>query len=347
MLLGIAIMTAFIPGVTALASVTSWAVMWLIMPVLLLKCKIEFTIIHILGLVFLSYAALSLLWSPHGMLELMQMLALASVFVWGCTLKDLKSITTGLSIGLTISSIMAVFQYFDLDFVYSLGGKPSGLFINPNIYAEISGMLLILILINKLWWFIPVAVPGLLVSSRAVMIGLAAVSLIWIWNKSKLLAASLAACLVAVGAVLINYRTDTIYQRIYIWHDAISGFKLFGNGIGSFVYVFPNYNKHLDSQNLAENAHNDLIQLIFELGVGAIPLILIAIMLLKVDNDYKFALIFFIIVGFFGFPLHTPITVFMVALVAAQLVKFRYSSWKFSNSFRLLLSDRLATIKYS
>src|SRR5260221_6896797 len=96
MLLGIAIMTAFIPNVVGLSSNTSWSVMWLVMPILLLNCKIKITPIHILGLIFLSYCALSLLWSPHGFLELMQLLALASVFVWAITLKNLDKLIMGL-----------------------------------------------------------------------------------------------------------------------------------------------------------------------------------------------------------------------------------------------------------
>lgn len=359
MLLGVAIMTAFMPGVIGLASITSWAVMWLVMPILLLKCKIEITIIHILGIVFLSYAALSLLWSPHGMLEFMQLLALASVFVWGSSLKDLRNVTIGLSIGLGFSSVLAIFQFFGIEiFVYTYGGsKPTGLFINPNIFAEISGMLLFMILANKLWWFIPVTIPGLLVSSRAVVLGLGVSMSIMIWNKFRLLSVLIVIASLSTiyfitfpQAIADNAPVNamSIQQRLYMWQDMIAGFTPFGNGIGSFIFKFPEFNTHLDSSRIiAEYAHNDLLQLIFELGIGAIPLLIMVALLLMVKNDHKSAFLFFIIIGMFGFPLHTPVASFMLALVASQLAKCSLGNSNFVYNFRSILPNRLETIRYS
>lgn len=358
MLLGIAILTVYVPGVIGLSSITSWAVMWLVMPILLLKCKIEITIIHVLGLVFLSYASLSLLWSPHGMLELMQLFAIASVFLWAYTLNDLKDITVGLSIGLAVSSILAILQFFGLDFVYHASdAKLTGLFVNSNIYAETSGMLLLLILINKLWWYIPVTIPGLMVSSRAVILGLGASLALLMWAKSKtlsiltLISSWLLAYFItypSTVAIQSDNMTMSVFQRLYVWQDMLAGLTIFGKGIGSFVFVFPEYNKHLDSMIIAEYAHNDLLQLFFELGIGAIPLIIIvALLLLKANNEYKSALVFFIIIGFFGFPLHMPATSFMLALVAAQLVKSSMGSWDTVYNFRSILSNRMEAIRYS
>lgn len=357
MLLGIAIMTAFMPGVIGLVSITSWAVMWLVVPVLLLKCEIEINIINILGAVFLSYAALSLLWSPHGMLELMQLLALASVFVWGSTLKDLKNVTIGLSIGLAFSSVLAIFQFFGINIVYSGTIRPSGLFFNSNIFAEISGMLLLLILINKLWWYIPVAVPGLMVSSRAVILGLGVSLAMLVWAKSKIASISILisswfiAYFITFPTTIVTSaitNTASAIQRLYVWQDMLAGFTLFGNGIGSFIYKFPEYNRHVDSSvTIVEYAHNDLLQLIFELGIGAIPLMIAVALLLKVQNEYRSAFVFFIIIGIFGFPLHMPITLFMVALVAAQLAKSSLGSWIAINYFRSILFGRMDTARFT
>lgn len=358
MLLGIAIMTAYIPGVIGLASITSWAVMWLVMPILLLKCKIEITIIHILGIMFLSYVALSLLWSPHGMLEFMQLLALASVFMWGSSLKDLRNVTIGLSIGLGFSSILAIFQFFGFnDIVYYGTARPAGLFFNSNIFAEISGMMLLLILINKLWWFIPVTIPGLMVSSRAVILGLGISLVIMTWTKSKILSIGIliSSCLTAYfitfpSSVITNPVTNTasVFQRLYVWQDMLAGFTILGNGIGSFVYKFPEYNKHIDgSITLVEYAHNDLLQLIFELGIGAIPLLIMVALLLMVKNDYKSAFIFFIVIGIFGFPLHMPITAFMLALVASQLAKSSLGYSDIVNYFRSILFSRMDAARFA
>lgn len=355
-------MIAYIPGVIGLASNTSWAIMWLAMPLLLLKCKIELNTINILGLIFLSYASLSLLWSPHGMLELLQLFALASVFVWAATLKNLRRIVLGLSIGLTISAIIATLQYFEVEtFAFKSTAKSAGLFINSNIYAETSGMLLLLILIYKFWWFIPSALPGLMVSSRAVVLALGVSIAMMLWAEYKHKVASIVtfsgSCLIAIAMTLSNstiiqssegtVNLLSVTQRSNMWQDMLSGFTLFGHGIGSFIYKFPEYNAHLDtSMFLAEYAHNDLLQLIFELGIGALPLILIVVLLLKVKDAHKYPLIFFIAVSFFGFPLHMPVTIFMVAIVAAQLSKLSVVRSDFVYNSRSIISNRLAATQH-
>lgn len=360
MLFSFATITAFVPGVIGATSNTSWAIIWLVAPLLLLKCEIEITIVHILGLLFLSYAAISLLWSPHGLLELMQLLALVSVFMWGYNLKNLRNVTIGLSIGLAVSSVIAILQYFKIDLliVSAIGGKPSGLFINSNVYAEISGMILILILINRLYWYIPTTLIGLSVASRSVVLALSISLAMFVWSKSKLLSLIILISSSAIALGLstytdintvsgVNINTMSLNLRLDMWYDMLSGFKIFGNGIGSFVYLFPEYNKHLDtSVNLAEYAHNDLLQLIFELGIGVIPLVLIIMILLKVNNEYRSALLFFIIIGFFSFPLYMPVTGFMVSLVAAQLVKHGMGGRLAFNSSRSVLFNRMETARY-
>ena len=357
LLFSFAVTTAFIPGIFGAASNTAWAVMWLVAPVLLLNCKIGVTPITVLGALFLAYASISLLWSPHGLLELMQLLALASVFVWGLALKDLRNVTIGLSVGLAVSSVIAILQYFKAELLIINFTKFSGLFINSNIYAEVSGMIFILLIINKLWWYIPVTIPGLLVSSRAVVLALGVSLAMFIWHKSKIasigivLASWFIALKLSFRDALIDLssassiNTQSINIRFNIWLDMLQGFNLFGNGIGSFVYLFPYYNKHLDTTvSLAEYAHNDLMQLIFELGIGALPLVMIVGLLLKINHEYRNALVFFIIIGFFGFPLHMPVTAFIVALVAAQLAKLSLGSRVTVNSRGPILLNRMETV---
>lgn len=372
MLLGFAIMTAFVPGIVGIASNTSWAVMWLAMPLMLIDRKIEVNRFHVLGFMFLSYAGISLMWSPHGILAFMQLLALASVFVWGCTLKDLRSVTIGLSLGLGIAFIVAVLQYFQINLVMG-DGRITGLYFNPNVYAEITGMILILILTHKLWWFIPVTIPGMLISSRAVVLGLGFALAMYFWSRSKLSSVAVIVGSLALVAKLpvinsylsniatfsteanINTATDiavvvsvnSVYQRFNIWEDMLSGLTLFGNGIGSFIYVFPEYNKHIDQAKLlVEYAHNDLYQLIFELGIGVVPLVLMVFILLKADNDYKPTFVFFIIIGIFSFPLFMPVTAFMAALVASQLSKSVLGSRSSFDSSGSVLFNRMEISRY-
>jgi hypothetical protein len=342
MLLGIAIMIAFIPSVVGAVVPTAWAVMWLAMPVYLFKCKIKMTTIHWLGLLFLSYASISLIWSPHGTYDLLQWFAIASVFVWSAELKDIKPIVVGLAIGLIASDVVAILQYFDVNLVFKFTHRPAGLFINSNIFAETSGMMLILILIYKLYWFIPVTIPGLMVSSRAVILGLSAAFLVWAWKQSKILALSIS----GIGVLIVSQigLASSTSDHYWLLLDTLSGITLSGHGIGSFAYDYPLYAKHIDLLQIRYlEAHNDILQLIFELGIGAIPLFILIFKLLKVDDVRQCAYIFFIVTSAFAFPLHQPITAFIVALVAGQLVRnsldYRFASY---NS-RSVLFNRLAT----
>ncbi len=360
MLLGFAIMVAYLPNIVGAVVPTGWAAMWIIAPIYLLKCKIEITLIHILGLIFLTYASLSLIWSPHGYYALMQILALASVFVWGASLIDLKKVVIGLSVGLCISALISILNIP----VYRVTDKFAGLFVNSNIFAEVSGMLLILILIYKLWWYIPVVIPGLLVSSRAVVIGLGISLALMAWTKSKLLSviiligswltAWLMTFSVSINITSDNIANGTIFysnperiasisERISIWKDMLLGLTIFGHGVGSYQYEYPLYAKHMNVLiDRPIEAHNDILQLIFEFGIGLIPLAIIVISLLKVNDDHRFALLFFGIIGLFGFPLHVPATAFMVAVVAGYLASRSLAVRKSSNNWGLSLFKGLA-----
>ena len=334
-------MTAFSPNIVGAVVPTSWSIMLLASPILL-KDKIELTEIHIIGLIFLIYASLSWLWYPHGTLDLLRLFALASVFIWGYTLKNLKNVVIGLSVGLSVSAIIAIFQYFGYSVVFQATPKPSGLFVNQNVFSEITGMILLLLVIYKMWWFLPTTVPGLLVSSRATVIGLGFTFVIWVWSKSKSFAILIILMALLAFILITDFEHfDSVYERFDIWQDTISGFTLFGHGVGSFIYDYPTYAIHHDIMTTRPfEAHNDILQLIFEFGIGAIPLILMVGILLKTNDIHKYPLIFFVIVGQLGFPLHMPVTAFMAAIVAGYLAKYSMGYSHIIDSFRSILPRR-------
>lgn len=335
-------MTAFVPNIVGAVVPTNWAVMWIIAPVLLFKTKIELTLIHVLGSIFLLYASLSWMWSPHGTLDLLRLFGLASVFVWATTLKDLKNIVFGLSCGLCVVALIAISQYFGFDIVFKATDKPAGLFVNSNVYSEITGMLFLLILIYKLWWFLPATIPGLLVSSRATIIGLGLTFLIWLWAKSRSLAIFISILTTLAFVLTTNFEDfKSVYERFDIWKDTISGFTLLGHGVGSFVYDYPIYEHYHDMMTTRPfEAHNDLLQLIFEFGIGIIPLILMISLLLKTNDNHKYPLIFFIIISQLGFPFHMPVTAFMATILAAYLVNHSLDYSYISDNIRSILFTR-------
>lgn len=339
-------MTAAIPGHISFAVPASWSVMLLGAPLLLINRSVQFTLIHLLGLLFVIYAAFSLVWAPNGYWGFVQIIAIAGVFALAST-EDfkIKPVLKGLTLGLIASDFIAFLQLFEFKGVLSVGF--SGLFVNPNIFAEVSALILVLLLINKMWLYSIVTLPGLFVSSRAVMLGLAGALIVWIWRKSKIAVGVIGVLSLALLWYMTTYRyMRSVNQRLGIWQDMMAGFNLFGNGIGSFEYLFPIYNVHLDAAvNRTYQAHNEFLQTIFELGfIGAA--LLSAIIILSWNSKYAPWLVCFLIISCFGFPLHIAATAFMFAIVMGHISVNRNYIWNKRSDIRSTLSLWISKQRY-
>lgn len=336
-------MTAYVPGYIGAAVPTGWAVMWLLVPLLLLynnREPITFTIVHMFGLLFLMYAAFSLVWAPHGEFALMKLLALGAVFALGSIQKNLKHIAIALAAGLAVSDIVAAMQYFGVSTVVSATSLPSGLFVNQNIFAEVSLLVMTMLVANKLWYFIPVSLPGLAIGSRAVTLALFTSVLIWVWHKSKLVSAGLMILSVAAGAYMLSYRGETVTQRLIIWQNTISGITLSGHGAGSFEYVYPKYDHVLDmNAQRPDQAHNEYLQYAFEFGLGSLPLF---IFLILIGMKFDATITSFIVISVFAFPSQSPWQAFIFALVAGHLSRSYGSIWNYGANWRSTVLHRVS-----
>jgi len=327
-LLGFLLMTAYIPIIIGAAIPTGWVVLWMAVPLMIWKPEIP-VLFNGWGMAFLVYAAMSWMWAPHGTLMLMKLLALGCVVVWASQQTSYRLLLIGLAAGLAVSDLIALVGGFH---VYAFTGRAAGLFVNSNVFAETAGMLLVLLLLERLWWLVPVTVPGLMESSRSVMIGLVVASAVWGWPRIRTVA--LRNRWPAIGTIIGLFTIagfwlnsllqrdggSSLAQRWAMWQDTLSGLVPWGHGIGSFQFLYPLYANHIDT--LIErpvNAHNDLFQLTFELGIGVIPLLVVVYKLSRVNDDYRCALVFFLVIGSFGFPLFMPVSAFMAAIVAGRL----------------------------
>ena len=182
-------MVAVVPPYIGAVIPTGWSVLWVVMPLILWRTRIEPSPVHWLGAVFLCYAAVSLAWSPNGLLGFMQLCALASVFAWAATLSNLRAIVIGLAIGLIVSDIVAMTQWMGIKSISIGGDFPAGLFVNSNVFAEVSAMVLVLLLIYRLWWWIPSTIPGIAIGSRAMILALLGTAIVWkvqiVWVFAK------------------------------------------------------------------------------------------------------------------------------------------------------------------
>jgi len=143
MLLGIIVSTIQLPGYIGAVIPTAWISLFVIVPVLLFWYKVEITLIHILGSLFLLYAGLSLIWAPNfniSFFEYCKLLVLAGVF---CISFNLLAVYKGLAIGLGISAFVGLAQWqWDWNGIFKLyPNVASGLLINPDLLCEFSAVM--------------------------------------------------------------------------------------------------------------------------------------------------------------------------------------------------------------
>lgn len=324
-LLGFLVTGLFWPGLAGAATTPRWALLSLAIP-LLLPNQIRFTTAHALLTCFVGWAWVSFLWSPlplDASLALWYLILFAGAFCIGAEQESLRKLFIGAAIGLSLSSAAAIAQVF-----YGWRGVaqyaiPGGLFINPIMLGEISALVILGLVANRLWFLIPLVAPAMILSNaRGAWLGLI-VGLV-VWTRSKTLAALLVIGILAAPVLVIhqNWRVDSITERFAIWADTYDGLTVLGKGIGSFYGQYPDVATRTDTLKARPNhAHNDVLEIAFELGVPgtAVALALLCVVLCHRGRRDHMVLVGFVVMGLFGFPLHNPATAFIAAMVAGHV----------------------------
>ncbi len=345
MWLGIIVSTIQIPGWIGAVIPTAWVALFVIVSWLLFRYKIEITLAHILGSLFLFYAGLSLLWAPNfniAFFEYCKLLVLGGVFCIGSCLQDLRSIYKGLAIGLGISATIGLAQYlFDWQGIFTLYHNIAvGLFINNDLLCEFSAVMLVVLVFSRLWFWIPVTLPGLLLNhSRAAILGLTVGLCMWAWSKSKILVI----CILVVCVIGFYFKVNAFnsaYDRLIIWIDTARNLTIFGHGIGSFDLLYPSFATMDTSIARPMDAHNDWLQLIFDLGIGV--LFIVPVFIKK-----NIVLVSVATIALFDFPLHVPVIAFIWALVAGHAACNTVSDGLFSSCFGSNLFTRFERQQYA
>jgi len=129
-----------------------------------------------------------------------------------------------------------------------------------------------------------------------------------------------------------GFKLTSIQERFDLWADTYQGFKLFGNGIGSFEITYPWDATHIDTILARPRfAHNDLLQLIFEFGIGSLFILFMIFNILKINRPERIILYAIGIISLFTFPLHVPVLAFIAALVAGNIT--RYDTTRFIRNY--------------
>ncbi len=353
-LLGFLVAVAYIPGVIGAAISTNWLLLMFVMPLLICFCKIEIKFAHVIGLLFLIYAALSLAWTQNfniGFFIWLQVVVLGLVFCFGSCLDDVRPIFKGLALGLGVSSVVGIAQWYGWTKVYSVSNSVAGLFVNQNVLCEFSAIMLLSLIVLKLWWWIPITIPGvILVHSRAALLALICGMIIWLWGKSKLAVYYLVLGSLFVGFLYyINYdfNISSIDERFALWKDTIRGFVIFGQGIGSYEILYPAFAVNVDTVLARPKyAHNDFLQYVFEFGIGTALLIPFVWSILKIKRDERIILYGIGIISLFSFPFHLPVSAFIGCLVAGYVTRFDAANERIGINSRSILSNGVEAKQY-
>src|SRR5450631_2722541 len=115
MIFGFLLAICYNPYIWTAATQPRWSYLAIALPIMIWRHESSapnhFTLTHILGLTFLIWATLSLLWTPNlpdAFNELIQLVIVAEAFVFGARLNTLRPIFMGLAAGLAISSLIII-----------------------------------------------------------------------------------------------------------------------------------------------------------------------------------------------------------------------------------------------
>lgn len=306
--LGLALAVCFVPGYTGATIPTQWVLLSAILPLSLWRSAPPSICLWLWG-IFLTYAALSTLWSTNiytSVLGLWYAAIWALSFWLGTSLPSLAQLWKGLAIGLSISSLVAVAQAFGYHPVEAHEGYP-GLLYNTTAQGASIALILIALASHRLWWYMPPLAVGLVLSqSRGAALILAATAL----TRIHWLAAIAALILGALAYSFWLNPADS--QRLQIWGYALRGLTFFGWGPDSFNDVYFLWRGALTH---AEFVHNDYLQLAFEYGLGALAIFAIFGLALTIPSTEWPILFSVAVLATFFFPLYHPLTAF-IAFVA-------------------------------
>lgn len=349
-LFGFILSVVYVPGWVGASISTGWLFLLIVMSVAIWFFKIPITNSHIYGFLFLIYASISLAWTQNfnlAFFELLKLIVLGLIFCFGSYVKDIKFVIKGLCLGLLISDFVAFQQYFfDNHTIYSTGNGAAGLFVNVNMFCEISAILLVALIVLKLYWWIPVTLPALfLIHSRSAILALIVCSILWVWSKSKIAAASIIPVIVIIIYEYVLYGHfdfSSIRERTNVWLDTINGLTFFGNGVGSYEIMYPLYATHIDTMIARPKyAHNDLLQIVFEFGIGSIFCLIFLWNVFKINCKERYILYVVAIISLFSFPTHIPVSAFIFCLVAGFVTRYNVPNGNIRNYRRSILSDRI------
>lgn len=248
------------------------------------------------GAAFLAYAGASLLWSSDP--------------TWGAVYLGCLLVGLGLAfvdpralwiICICLMITFVPFLWIEWPYAYF----PFG---NPNIFGAACALAIAGAFAYDFlsWLTVPALGVGIATcQSRGAIFAAGVAVLLGAWRESRIFGAI---CAVAAIGAIFFIRPDhgsSLYQRLGVWQDTSNHLWIFGHGLGAFFNDYGDFPIHTQATLIrANHVYNDILEILFTFGLGAIPLWFFLIGALE-EADFRTWLIFltFTALGLTYFPL--------------------------------------------
>ncbi len=331
-LIGFALMTAYWPGLAGLKTMPTWIVGGCIVAAFFFVDRVRLTPAHIAGLTLIGLLLLTMAWAPSldGIDAALCLVIIAVAFGFGSTLDDVRPLVIGAAFGLAVSSVVICAETVHWITLENFDG-PAALFYNRNRLAEVTALVVVALAALRLWWFIPMLLPALLLPEARGALIAAIVPLLILayrrerWNALLRALIMMVAFAALLGFVLHRGLDTSANERIALWRDTIAALNWQGHGLGSFWDTFPAYAQHFvfaQTHSRPEHPHNEFLNLAYEGGAVAVVLALVFVYTLWRAAAFPMALVLLAlgIVSMVAMPFHDPATVLFGAVVAGYCV---------------------------
>lgn len=357
-LFGFALMVAYWPGVSGVATTPRWDVGAMLALAMFFAPRVQMRAVHWLGLALLAWLITSLIWSLgrlDGIDWTSKFILVAIAFALGSTLDSIKPLVVGCGCGMMICGGFTVAQYLGWIELESYG-PVSGLFFNSDRLAAISAEVAAAAVALRAWWLIPGLAPCLILpQSRGALLAVVASLVVFAWQNAGRWSRSLAIVFcgiaflfVSVAAFILAYRGYDvgITERISLYRDTIAGLTFWGHGLGSFWESFPRYAQHFDlTKSRPDHPHSEWLWIAYEGGVVGFCLLcaFAGVLWRTAVEPIRIVLVALFVESLFAMPFHDPATVLFGALCAGYLARWRDPVFDLADKRRVSLRTRLAS----
>jgi len=224
----------------------------------------------IFGLGFAAWAGVSLTWSPSPSQGALLLALLVGGYVLGQQMRDLRKLWVCLLAGASLNLVLAFAEFAvwwdggDYRWYGLAGGSGQMGCVMAICFAAAIGY--------RQWWFIPIGVIGLAYAgNRGAMLAAGVACLIALWREYRATAMCLLLLAILAGLVLRDDAGASFVSRLGVWQDTINHLTPLGHGFGSYADEYASWPKRTaPALQLAVHAYNDALELLFDLGIGAV-----------------------------------------------------------------------------